>query len=154
MTERLLSKWIVAGVCLGALLVAGCQPKPDPGSSAVPEKASSEAPAVGGTVEAAQDSAPARPALPLSKLPATAPAESLEYLGLKREEPLKMEVDADGQPTMTGTVTSRLIEVDGDKSVFEVERSGSLLGASRCSCRPARSPRSEISRCKPSCRLT
>lgn len=129
MTERALLKWIVAGVCLGALLVAGCQPKQEPASARGAEQASPESSEGGGSVDAAQAAAPARPALPLSKLPAAAPVESLEYLGLKREEPLKMEVEAEGQPTMSGTVVSRLIEVEGDKSVFEVERSGSLLGA-------------------------
>lgn len=129
MTERVLLKWVVAGVCLAALIVGGCRPKTSEASIPASEHATSESAEGLGSVDLGEPTSAARPSLPLSKLPASAPSESLEYLGLKREEPLRMEVEAEGQPTMTGTVSSRLASVEGDKAVFEVERTGSLLGA-------------------------
>lgn len=137
--KKLLCLSITGLLLLGALTGCGNQGG---------DKKTAEAPAKGDAVTGENPSAPTppggpggateTPSLPISSVPASLRHAGFEYYGLANDKPIDMELVTSTMGSFTGSQTLRLKSVEGDKAVFQLERTGGLaqLGSMELSLEP------------------
>jgi hypothetical protein len=109
----------IALFTLFAALIVGCQGPPPTESGTGSSKNTPNPMASTSGVKPSQKP-PAGP-----PVPETLKGDAYHWFGLGNTEPMKVEVKT-GSRTITGEQTTRVLQLKGDRAIFEVKRSGEL----------------------------